>query len=174
MGAPGSGKTTLLNELKLAYHDDSGVIFVEEAARQFFEENPIPTEEREDYNVQRRIQDRVLRNEVDATRFKLPKALVTDRTAIDPAVYSFVVGDKVGAQRLMDRVAYWLPTYSHLFVLNVDDINHTTDGVRYEGNERRQRIHEAFLGFLALNEIEYQVLSGSLEERTVQVQELIP
>lgn len=137
MGGPSSGKSTLVGALEAMYPDPRDVAFAEEQARKFFEEVHVPTEDREKPEIQGAILDRIIANE-QAIALIRPKAIVTDRTVLDPAVYSFVAGHTEDAQLLLDRVRSWLPTYSHLYVLDIHDIKHENDDVRYEDEAHRE------------------------------------
>lgn len=172
MGGPSSGKSTLIAALESMNPDPAEVAFAEEQARKYFEEVSVPPEDREKPEVQGAILDRIIANERSIVLTK-PRATVTDRTVLDPVVYTFVAGYKFGAQELLERAKSWLPTYSHFYLLDIHDIEHRNDSVRYEDEAHRERIHEGYIGFLALNGIDYDILSGSLEHRLAIVQSVL-
>lgn len=172
MGGPSSGKTTLYSALESKYVNNPEIAFAEEQARKFFEESDIPLEKRESPEVQRALQDRILANERSVSLTN-PRAIVADRTVLDPAVYSFSGGHKEESRHLLDRVEPWLPTYSYLYVLDIHDIEHVNDSVRYEDEAHRERIHEAYLGFLTLHNINYEILTGTVAQRFHVVQAVL-
>lgn len=157
------GKTILLERMQ-ERHSDQNYIFLEEQARKFFEANPMPEERRFSYGVQRQLQDKILHAEVAAHR-QSPEAIICDRSVLDAPVYVFGNGDPDGAERLFKRAEHWLPSYYRIYLLNPRGVQFETDRVRQESKATRMHIHKQFLNFFALHNIQYELLSGTPEER---------
>jgi predicted ATPase len=93
-------------------------------------------------------------------------ALICDRSVLDAPTYVYSQGDRKGAQTLLNKVRPWIATYSTLFLLDPLDIAYATDDVRSESESTRQLFHEAFIDFFQKNGIHYELLSGSVGERS--------
>ncbi len=164
VGAGGTGKTALINEIKLDFVGQNEVVFVEEAARQFFSMNYIPESDRFAFTAQARIQAQALANEVEAES-SWPRLVFCDRSVLDAPVYVAAHGDRVGGLKLLDRIKYWLPTYSRIFIMDPMGVPFKNDAVRKENENTRQHIHETFLEFFTEHGIPYRLLSGTIHER---------
>lgn len=165
------GKTTLLEELGRRLATNPQIAIVPEAARIFFTANPNTTE-RFGRKAQGQIQLIALQQEKEAYNTEA-KVILCDRSVINAVVYLRTHGDKGGAAELLDRISFWLPTYTTFLLLNPADIPYKTDNVRQETEELRQSFHQAYLDFFEECGIPYELLSGSLEERIARVDEII-
>lgn len=165
VGAGCVGKTTLFNGLKsLVQKPSPDTVFVDEVGRDFFQQNPTPQDKVFSLEIQMRIQDLILEREKEAHSAK-PALIVCDRSVLDSAVHLKAMGDNNGSRKLLERVLFWLPTYSYFLLLDPKDVPYQQDGVRTESEETRSSIHQAFIEFFQENNIAYRLLSGTLEER---------
>lgn len=164
VGTACAGKTTLLEDLRTEYENDPGVAFVEEAARKFFEDNPVPIELRFVLDTQFSLLELIMANEITAEEGGA-HTIICDRSVIDAPAYVSAGGDQSGSQKMYEKVRDWLPTYTKFYLLDPDDVPYVNDDVRIETLEVRQQIHEAYLGFFALHDIGYELLSGNQEQR---------
>jgi nicotinamide riboside kinase len=170
IGSSCVGKTALLEVCKTTYAGCAEVVFVEEAARDFFRENRV--KDRFSAAAQGKIQMMALARERRA-HASGAAAIVCDRSVLDAVVYTYARGDAVGAMKLLDRVRFWLPTYQSLLLLDPRDIAYQTDAVRTESVAVRQQFHEAFIGFFDETGIPYRLLSGTIARRMAQVDDII-
>lgn len=167
------GKTTLFENYQRKFKGNPSIAFVEEAARQYFTNNAhIPIAERFGLTPQGEIQDLAIQNEQLAHNSGA-KIIICDRSVLDAVAYVRGSGDMNGADSLFERVEHWIPTYQTIFLLNPDDVPHIRDDVRLEDPFVRQRNHEAFLELFMLANIHYDLLTGTIEQRTKRIDELI-
>lgn len=162
------GKTTLLDEYK---RRSPLVTIVEEASRKFFIQNP-DIKKRFSFEVQGKVQQVALENE-ERAHGSGATIILCDRSVIDAIVYVKAKGDQVGARELFKRIEFWLPTYHKFLLLNPADIPYQKDNVRQEDEAERQEFHEAFINFFNETGIPYELLSGTMEQRIVKVDEII-
>lgn len=172
VGAAGIGKTTLLDELRQQYTHDPSVVFVEEVGRAYFEENPTEPHLVFSFEVQKAIQDRIIKNEQDVLTQK-PTTIFCDRSVVDAVVHLQAHENKEGADQLLGNVETWLPTYTLFLLLDPGDVPYETDAIRREDEETRNHIHDAFLRFFTETQLPYQLLSGTVEERLIHVKKLV-
>ena len=118
------------------------------------------------------VQALVLTNEQDAHRLN-PRVILCDRSVIDAVVYVKSQGDIKGANELLKRVEFWLPTYHKFLLLDPADVPYKTDEIRQETPETRQKFHDVFLTFFKETNIPYELLSGTKEERIKRVTKII-
>lgn len=172
-GAGCVGKTALLNVVGERSSARS-VGLVGEAARPYFERHPdIPENQRYGFYHQERIQRMAMEAEL-AIHESQHDQVFTDRSVFDAAVCVASTGDRRGAKKLLRRVEMWLPgkseiAYSQLYVLDPADVPFENDPQRTESEVIRQHQHEAFLEFFTRFGISHEILSGTLEERTIRV-----
>jgi nicotinamide riboside kinase len=171
VGAGCVGKTTLLQACQAKYGNLKGVEFVPEAARVFFTDNPMSEEERFLVQAQGQIQAMAIAAQSQASSTN--KLVFADRACLDAAVYVAANGDEAGGLELLDRARPWLPMYLRIFLLDPEGIPFEQDEVRKEAEEVRQRFHHAFANFFQDNSVPYALLSGSLEERMRQVDDVV-
>jgi nicotinamide riboside kinase len=172
-GAPCTGKTTLFEALHAIYGDNEQVAFASEAARKFFAANQdIPSHKRQGYTAQSQILDLVMKQEAKLVSGQA-KLAICDRSVTDPVVYTVVGGDRPAAEKLYKIIQDWIPTYTKLYILDPTDITHQADDIRLEDEAGRQQLHQGFLDFFADKQIEFELLSGTLEERLAKVQAVI-
>lgn len=172
-GAGCVGKTALLNVAGERFPARS-VGLVGEAARGYFESHPgIPEDQRYGFYHQERIQRMAMGAEL-AIHESRHDHVFTDRSVFDAAVCVASTGDRRGSKKLLRRVEMWLPgkseiAYSQIYVLDPADVSFENDSQRTESEATRQRQHEAFLEFFTRFDISHEILSGTLEERTIRV-----
>lgn len=160
------GKTTLLvrlhNELKKS-NPTVRVAVVEEAARSYF--SRIKVRKTNFLSLhQQRIQHIAHSLEKEAHQ-KDPDIILTDRSVLDAVVYTKAVGDIKGAYKLLKKAAGWLPTYTHLFLLDPTGIHYKTDDIRKENKNTREHFHQTFLDVLASLSYPYSIISGNKKTR---------
>lgn len=123
-------------------------------------------------DAQGRVQALALKNEQDAHNSGA-KVILCDRSVIDAVVYVRAHGDRKGADKLLQGVEFWLPTYHKFLLLNPADVLYQSDDVRQEDEQVRQGFHSAFLEFFEESGIPFELLSGTREERITRVDEII-
>jgi hypothetical protein len=109
-----------------------------------------------------------MKREQDAYRVGV-RRIICDRSLLDASVYVFSSGDKAGADKLFDRVRFWIPTYTKLWLLDPTDVPYKQDAIRQESEEVRQGFHQAFLDFFRQKGVRYELLSGTVDERMKRV-----
>ena len=91
VGTSCTGKTTLFECYRDRYSGDGGALFVEEASRAYFQDNP-NIEDRFSVRVQGEIQQLALRSEMDARR-RGANVVFCDRSVVDAVAYVWASGD---------------------------------------------------------------------------------
>ncbi len=114
------GKTTLIEEYRTRFSNNPRFFIVNEAARTFFTRNP-EVSNRFEKEAQSQVQVLVLEQEQKAHESGA-RVILCDRSVIDAVVYVRANGDREGAAELLNRVSFWPPTYSKLFLLNPADV----------------------------------------------------
>lgn len=163
------GKSTLLEACREQLGPQT--VIVEEAARELFTAHPEITE-RFAVEAQEQVQDLALQKEVTAHKRAegLGRAVILcDRSVLDAPVYVYSQGDELGAEKLLDKVRLWLPSYNKIWLLDPTDVPYTTDAIRDEDESTRQLFHDAFLDFFTRHKIPFDLLSGSVGARISQV-----
>lgn len=167
------GKTSILESYHKRFGDDHTIAIVEEAAREYFIQNPeIPIIERFGFEPQSAIQDLAKRKEQEA-HDSGAKSILTDRSVTDAAAYVLGHGDREGSKRLISRVKFWLPTYHIIFLLDPDGVPYAQDETRQEALDVRLKNHEAFLELYEDEGIRFELLSGTLDQRIKRVDEVV-
>lgn len=167
------GKTTIIDHYERKYTNNSKVAFVPEAAREYFTANPIiPVDQRFGVKPQGEIQQLALRNE-QAALHSGAEIIICDRSVLDAVAYVRGHGDKKGSEQLLKQIESWVPTYDAILLLDPADVPYQTDDIRQESIEVRQRNHEAFVEVFMEAGIEYELLSGTKEERIQRVDEIL-
>ncbi len=170
VGTSCTGKTTILRELKKQFKGDINIQFVDEAARILFMRHTKIN--RFSQSTQEKIQSLAMEMEKVAHTFS-PKVIFCDRSAIDCIAYLKARGKYNEADRLFERVTHWLPTYNRLLLLDPVDVPYRQDRVRLESEDQRISFHMGFLNLFKERNIEYELLSGNIEERVYKVHEII-
>lgn len=171
VGATCTGKTSIINHLKEKYKNNPKIVFVEEGARAYFAANPNIID-RGAWEVQTGIRDYVFNNERKAGE-KSPTILVCDRSIIDSAVYMEAHGDSQGAEELFKSIIKWVPTYNKILMLDPAEVPYKVDEIRTEGEDFRNHVHDTFVNFFERNNIKYEKVSGTLQERIQYVENLL-
>jgi nicotinamide riboside kinase len=164
------GKTALLHAYEgrddLPYQLET----VPEAARDYFARHPGGN--RFSAEIQGNVQMTALTWEL-AAHGSDADVIMCDRSIIDAVVYTEAAGDPAGAQKLLEDMEWWLPSYTSFWLLDPADIPYATDAIRVEDATQRQQFHEGFLRFFQRTGLGYTLLSGTLEERMAQVDQRI-
>ncbi|HUC95745.1 MAG TPA: ATP-binding protein [Candidatus Saccharimonadia bacterium] len=160
------GKTELLDKYRRKSKKDSRITVVEEAAMQYFAANKIKDKFSE--ASQFAIQSLALNLEALAERYGRLRTFC-DRSVLDAPAYLRGIGNVEGSERLLQRVAFWLPTYTSIVLLDPSGIDYRQDDIRDETPETRLLFHEGFLAMFAEHKIPYQLVSGTLSERIKQI-----
>lgn len=163
IGAGGVGKSTLLEAYRQRFKGDGRVVFVAEAAKQYFASHRMPEELRFTAPVQGEIQERAMAAEQEACR--RGQLVLVDRSALDYPIYVSAIGDARGAAALLDHVRPWMHMYRHLYLLDPAGVPFEQTAERTEDDAMRQRLHGEFLRFLAVHNISYTLLTGTVEAR---------
>ncbi len=171
VGAGGIGKTSVLEVFRGRFEKDPSVRIVDEVARDFFSQHPSIVA-RFAVEPQGKIQTLVLRKE-RAAESDGARIILCDRSVIDAVVYVRAQGDRIGADELLRRVEFWLPTYHRFLLLDPDGVPFENDNVRKEQETEREQIHKSFLQFFDETALPYELISGSLDERIARVEEII-
>jgi nicotinamide riboside kinase len=165
------GKTTILKRVKKYFSDQTDVLFLTEAARIFFHNNPnLPDRFASDVQIQ--IQQLVIQREREAQQ-QNPTVIVSDRSVLDPTAYAKANGDETGSETLIDNVTNWIPTYSKFLLLDPKGVPFKNDFIRNETIQMRQAVHDAFVLILKKQNIPYTLITGKREDRVKQVISLI-
>lgn len=164
------GKTALLEHYRERYKGDSNVAFVEEAARIFFTHNEV--HDRFSEETQGRVQDLALNLERQA-HVSGASTTYCDRSVVDASAYVRAQGDLAGSRRLLERVAFWLPSYCAIVLLDPADIPYATDEVRTESAESREKFHQGFLETFEEASIPYHLVGGTLLQRAWQIDTIV-
>lgn len=173
VGTSSVGKSTILEHFKQKFEGDPQVAFVNEAARKYFQNNRlIPLDERFSFGHQSKIQKLQLETEQNAQNSRA-KTILCDRSVLDAPVYVRAHGDMLGSKRLVDSVRFWIPTYSHIVLLDPNQVAYLNDEIRQEDQEIRMKNHEAFIQVFMEEGIPYELLGGSLDQRIERVGELV-
>lgn len=170
VGTSCTGKTTLFERFRSEYADDGKIVFSEEGARAYFQENPLPA--RFTVDIQRAIQERTITNEKKAHESN-PTIIFCDSSTVDQTVYTRAFGDKKGSDELYEGISLWVPTYTKFFMLDPKDVPFENDDVRKESANERQNVHDTFVELFAEKGLIYDVLSGTVNERFQTVDKLV-
>ena len=168
-GTTTSGKTTLIEGLKAK--NLPGIVFIEEEARKFLEQNP---------GLERdpQLQDMLFTKQVTVEQEAVkrrPKIIVCDRGIPDNIAHALLFG-----QAVKEEWKEWARTYDEIFLFNSADINYQQptelqqkidsgrDWIKY-----RQDLDRCIL--LALQEcgLNYKLLNGNVEERLSTIEGVI-
>ena len=168
-GTTTSGKTTLIEGLKAK--NLPGIVFIEEEARKFLEQNPGLEK---DPQLQDMLFTKQVAVEQEAVK-RRPKIIVCDRGVPDNIAHALLFG-----QAVKEEWKEWARTYDEIFLFNSADINYQQptelqqkidsgrDWIKY-----RQDLDRCIL--LALQEcgLNYKLLNGNVEERLSTIEGVI-
>lgn len=169
IGAASVGKTTIIDIYKKRFSRNPQIIVLEEGAQIFFQDNPdIINEGIHVVSVQEQLQDFVLERERAAYQPKT-KLIISDRSVIDPVVYTRIYQTAEEADRLFNHVAHWLPTYTKFFLLDPTGVPQDPGQFRKETSKARLAVHDAFREFFVDNNLPFEMVSGSLQERLKKI-----
>lgn len=172
IGTSSVGKTTLVKRLENALEKSSKkkIVFVEEAARYYFERNKVRN--LFSYKNQRKIQSLAKRFEKKA-HMKNPDIIICDRSVLDAVAYVKTKGKRHEWQELLDKVRKWLGTYDHFFLLDPEGVSYRMDKIRREEDKVRMVFHKSFLKLLSDLSLPHTLISGSKKERLEKMMEII-
>lgn len=170
IGAQSVGKTTMTEIFRRRFSGNPGIAVLDEGAFLFFQSHPEVTDR--SVQVQERIQNLVLERERAAYQPGI-KVIISDRSVIDPIVYTQRWDTKENADRLLQNVKDWLPTYTLFILLDPTNVPSDTDSDRVETPFDRLAIHQAFKDFCAKHNLPLVEVSGSLQERANKVDRII-
>lgn len=172
VGTLSSGKTTVIESLTSKYGEDKSVVFVPEAARIYFQDNPLTNGAIPNAKDARLIQEMQIKMEEDAHMVN-PRIIFCDRSVFDAAVYSRVFGTLNYSEKLYLKMADRVSTYSKFFLLDPRDVPHVPDEVRWEDEATREKLHNTFMEFFDEKKIPYELLSGTIEERLARIDQVL-
>jgi NadR type nicotinamide-nucleotide adenylyltransferase len=160
LGAESSGKSTLAAALASHY----GTLWVPEYLREFVDTMGRVPKEEDQAGIARTQMERENAAALSASRF-----LFCDTTPLMTALYSRWYWGRVDAQlALLERRHDYAYT-----VVTAPDSPWEADGLQRESEAVRQTIHEQVLQVLEERAIPYLLVSGSLQQRMLQVAALI-
>lgn len=160
LGAESSGKSTLAHALALHYN----TVWVPEYLREFVDTHARVPDESDQYPIARTQMERE-----DVASAKASRFLFCDTTPLMTAVYSRWYWGRVDAQ-----LALFERRHDYAFTLvTAPDRPWEADGLQRESEAVRQSIHEMVVRVLQERGIPYLLVSGSLQQRMLQVGRLI-
>lgn len=171
IGPASVGKTTMTSIWMDRFSGDYRVNVLEEGAQLFFQNHPDITSDRS-VDLQEKIQDFVLKREQAAYQPET-RLIIADRSVIDPIVYTQLFDSAVNANRLLERVIEWLPTYTSFILLDPSGVPDDSRPNRMETPGERLAIYDAFGEFCVDNNLPNVEVSGPLNERAHRVHEVI-
>lgn len=101
------------------------------------------------------------------------KLIISDRSALDPIVYTQIYDTAENATRLLRNVEHWLPTYTSFLLLDPSGVPYEAGPFRRESLAERLAIHDAFGELCVRNNFPVVEVSGSLQERADKVDRVI-
>lgn len=167
------GKTTLFHALPAVLIKQNPKLLIKsvpEAARLYFEKKH--ARDRFSYFHQGRIQNLAKRLEKSA-HAKNVDIILCDRSVVDAIAYLYAMGNKNGAKKLLQKVKTWLPSYTHLFLLDPKDISYAVDAIRDENENIRNMFHSAFMEVLSELDVSYTLISGTIKKRLEKTSDII-
>ncbi|MES2152284.1 MAG: ATP-binding protein [Pseudomonadota bacterium] len=160
LGAESSGKSTLCEALAARYD----TLWVPEYLREFVDTMGRVPQEHEQYPIARTQREREDAAAAIATRW-----LFCDTTPLMTAIYSGHYWKRVDEQlAVLDREHNYAYT-----LVTAPDSPWEADGLQRESEAVRQRCHLEVLEVLAARAIPFLLVSGSLEQRIVQVDRML-
>ena len=162
LGAESSGKSTLAAALAAHY----GTLWVPEYLREFVEVKGRVPEESDQVAIAR---TQMAREDAAAAAAGAGRFLFCDTTPLMTAIYSRWYWNRVDAQlALLER------RHDYAFTLvTAPDSPWEADGLQRESASVRQTIHEQVLQMLHERAIAHTLVTGSLQQRMLQVAALI-
>lgn len=170
IGPASVGKSTMTGIFRSIFSDNPRVNILEEGAHLFFLSHPDITDR--SVRVQEQIQNFVLAREKVAHK-QGTKLIISDRSVIDPIVYTQIYDTPENAARLLHNVEHWIPTYTSLILLDPSGVPYEPGPFRKETPEQRLAIHDAFGEFCVKNNLSVVEVSGSLQERADKINRVV-
>lgn len=161
IGAQCTGKSTLLDKVKESGILSPGYIFCEEVVRKLVKEKQILINKEGDFESQKAI----FYAHLDNARENID--MVTDRSCIDAWVYTLYNREQFNVAELNELnflFVHTLAFYDKIFYLPVE-FELESDGFRSLDKEFQAAIDEKFRYILNMYNIQYNRLSGSIENR---------
>ena len=168
-GTTTSGKTTLIDNLKK--RKEPGIVYIEEEARKFLEQNP-------GIEKDPQLQDMLFLRQVSVEQRaieSLARIIICDRGVPDTIAHALLFG-----QNIKDEWREWAKTYDEVFLFNPADINYIQptelqmkidpkrDWIKY-----RQDLDIHILRALQECGLTHHMLKGTIEERLLVVENMI-
>lgn len=169
IGTSCAGKTTIIEELKKILPQkfpQKRIAFIPEAARIYFTETKNITN-RFSYEHQRNIM--LLAQRLESNIHKQTSLIICDRSILDAPSYLAAMRNVLYAKKLLQEFQEWIPTYSHFFILDPEDIPYIKDSVRTESKKTRTQFHNSFLKIVPTVTKRYSLLKGNSSERIDKV-----
>jgi len=171
IGPASVGKTTMTGIFRNRFVGDPRVTIIDEGAEIFFNSHPDITGNFVD--VQERLQDFVLAREKAVASQPQTRLIVSDRSVIDTIVYTQTYDNVENADRLLQRVKSWLPTYTSFILLSPSGVPDDPRPARLESKDERLAIYEKFGEFCEGNNLPYVDITGTIQERADTIHRVI-
>lgn len=167
------GKTTLLMMLEEKLTSEKPkkkIAIVPEAARIYFSTRKV----RKPFSVtnQSAVQ-KLAKTQEELALQTNPDIILSDRSVLDAYMYVKALSGEDNAQPLLHRVKGWLPSYTHLFLLDPKGVPYQTDTVRKEQESIREQFHKTFVASLPKLAVSFSLIDGTLEQRLHKMLQII-
>jgi nicotinamide riboside kinase len=164
VGAFCTGKSTLFNKFREINTDWA---YAPEAAREFFDANPVDLKDRLKLELQSQIQLKAKQYETEALLSQ--KNVLCDGSVITPAIYLKARNADSAAKKLIENYSDWFDTYSLFVLTSPEDMPYIRDDIWLENVETRLKMHEEYEAFIKSCHFNYIVVHGLIEERYRQL-----
>lgn len=172
IGTSSVGKTTLMKRLEKTLQKSSRkkIIFVQEAARYYFERKRV--RKPFSFKNQNNIQKLAKKFEKKAHK-KNPDIIICDRSVLDAVAYVRTLDKNNEWEKLLETVKDWLKTYDHFFLLDPEGVSYKMDKIRKEEEKIRSDFHKSFVRLLSELNLPHTIISGNKKERLEKMMEII-
>lgn len=168
-GTVSVGKTSVVERIAATRLD---VTAVPETARIYFDHNPKDAHNHGSYSVQHAIASIGLG---ELVRHRPTPHTLFDRTPLDAAAYYLsLTGDKDFARLMASGYATAVKQLDKVVMLSMVGVEMVEDGLRNQSVRKRALFEEALDDIYRHEEIDYEVIHGSLDERTDKILTLFP
>jgi predicted ATPase len=182
-GAISVGKTTTLECLKAVFdvmnpmdrtlmNPGPKVAFTGEAATMVFQQ--YPRLDRTKFSTDLLIASQCILNERGAELTPDVEVIVCDRSVFDSLVFARAHAGGHYESLLKDPlVQEQLKSYTKFFLFDPRDVPYVTTEIRVEGSDFRTHLHETYLKMFEEFGLEWELISGPVSHRVVQMMERI-